>query len=976
MHSKARGMSEDDGQRGSRLPRSTFALCLLPFALFLLPLGFSLLFASGVREHANVARAPLSEDEADALLQRAAQSALGGRDGLVLVMDAQTGRVRAAVNQRAAFEEATPPGSSIKPFTMLAALRAGSLDEATRIVCRGRYKQDDFKINCAHPRYATAFGPAQALANSCNYFFAHTALALDPDAYMRTLVSFGFGARTSGGAERESAGQLPRTRAGVAEMLGDSEELRVTPAQLITAYAALFNGGRLLVPQRARVEGFEPGVRTSVEIEPAHRSLLIEGMRGAVAYGTAARAGLATLPVYVFGKTGTSTPLDDWRAQGWFVGFAAGESKQDERVAPADAAPPEGVRLAVLVFLKRSRGAEAAELARPVFEAYADTLARREQTQLAETASVEKSSEVESSEASPSSSGVEAGDGVEAGGDSNADDAERGTTVRVRLTRGDRTLALPLEDYVFGVLAAEGSVESEPEALKALAVVARTYALKNLRRHARDRFDLCDTTHCQRFMLVREESARPDFYELARRVVRETAGEVVRDARGRTAEVYFSAACGGRTADVSKLWGERDAPAHLRGVRDEACDALDESWTDVIPSAQLLRALRADARSDVGARLDAVRVARRDQTGRAEVVSLEGERRRVLSGWDFKIIVGRTLGWSVLKSSRFEVSRAGSAYVFRGSGFGHGLGLCQAGAHVSASRGAGYRRILAQYFPGTTVEGFRLAGSGSRIDESRAARPSSLFNSPATDVEDVGAVFQTENIERVSYQPAVFNPQHALNPQHASTESAIRNPQSAIKGIRNQIKSEHFRLNYPARVARREAESFLRVLESARSDVARRVERASLAAAVVPEMEVFVYETTGDFTGATGQPAWVAAVTEGRRMELQPLEALRRRGILTTTPRHELVHAELEALGHGRAPRWLVEGLAAYVAGEGPQLARAGAARRIPTDELERRLANPGSAEETRALYAAAYAEVAALIRREGEAAAWRLAAR
>ncbi|HEV7889204.1 MAG TPA: penicillin-binding transpeptidase domain-containing protein, partial [Pyrinomonadaceae bacterium] len=406
-----------------------------------MPLAFCLLFARG--EQPRVV-APLSEDGVDEVLQRAAQSALGGREGVVLVSDAQTGRVRAAVNLRAAFEEATPPGSAVKPFTMLAALRAGSLEEGTRVACRRRYKQDGFKITCAHQRYAAPFGPSQALANSCNYFFAHTALSLDPDAYTRTLSSFGFGAQTRGGAERESAGQLPRTRPGVPEMLGDSEELRVTPAQLITAYAALFNGGRLLVPQRARAEGFEPGVRARVEIEPAHRSLLVEGMRGAVAYGTAARAGLATLPVYVFGKTGTSTPLDDWRAQGWFVGFAAGESKQDERAAPADRAPPEGVRLAVLVFLKRSRGAEAAELARPIFEAYAGTLARRRQAQLAETTSVEKSSEEESSEASPSSSGVEAHDDGEAGGESNND----GATVRVRMTRGDRTLALPLEDYV------------------------------------------------------------------------------------------------------------------------------------------------------------------------------------------------------------------------------------------------------------------------------------------------------------------------------------------------------------------------------------------------------------------------------------------------------------------------------------------------------------------------------------------------
>jgi SpoIID/LytB domain protein len=937
----------DGGQRGSRLPAPTFAFCLLPFTFCLLPLAFCLLFASG--ERARVA-APLGEDGVDAVLQRAAQSALGGRDGVVLVLDAQTGRVRAAVNQRAAFEEATPPGSAVKPFTMLAALRTGSLDEGKRVTCRRRYKQDGFKITCSHPRYAMPFGPAQALANSCNYFFANAALALDPDAYTRTLSSFGFGAQTRGGSEHESAGQLPRERPGVPEMLGDSEELRVTPAQLVTAYAALFNGGRLLVPRRARAEGFEPTERARVEVETAYRSLLLTGMRGAVAYGTAARAGLATLPVYVFGKTGTSTPLDDWHSQGWFVGFAAGESRQDEAISPAEAAPPEAVRLAVLVFLKHSRGAEAAELARPVFEAYASVLSRTRGTQLARTTSDKD----ESSEGSPSSSDEESNADADAGGESD----ETGAKVRVRLTRGDATLSLPLEDYVFGVLAAEGSVESEPEALKALAVVARTYALKNLRRHARDRFDLCDTTHCQRFLPVRDESARPEFYALARRAVRETSGEVLRDARGRTAEVYFSAACGGRTADVSKLWGERDAPAHLHGVRDEACDTLEERWTDVITSAQLLRALRADERSDVGSRLDSVRVERRDQTGRAEVVSLEGERRRVLRGWDFKIIVGRTLGWNVLKSSRFEVARAGSSYVFRGSGFGHGLGLCQAGAHVSASRGAGYRQILGRYFPGTTVgtNDARVASPG--VDEGGASwtRPASFVTpgrvTTKSEDEEPRAVIQTASLQLTSFHPETFQNGRAF------------------------LSSEHFRLNYPSRVARREAESFLRALESARADVVRRVERASLAA-VLPEMEVFVYETTGDFVGATGEAAWVAAVTEGRRMRLQPLDALKRRGILSTTPRHELVHAALEALGRGRAPRWLVEGLAAYVAGEGPLLARSGAAQRIPIDELERRLTQQSSsAEETRTLYAAAYAEVSALIRHEGEAAAWRLAAR
>src|SRR5207253_1662269 len=95
-------------------------------------------------------------------------------------------------------------------------------------------------------------------------------------------------------------------------------------------------------------------------------------------------------------------------------------------------------------------------------------------------------------------------------------------------------------------------------------------------------------------------------------------------------------------------------------------------------------------------------VSKRDETGRAEFITVEGEHRKTVRGWDFKIIVGRVLGWNILKSSRFEVSRSGSNFVFRGSGFGHGLGLCQEGAHVMAARGVSYERILEKYFPGTT----------------------------------------------------------------------------------------------------------------------------------------------------------------------------------------------------------------------------------------------------------------------------------
>ena len=661
--------------------------CLCPRSFTLL-LALSLLLGGCAATSSKTApRRVVNNEELDFLLERVATEALGEREGAILVIDPQTGRLRAVVNPRLAFEQAFPPGSAIKPFTALAALRAGIVERETRRACNGRYERDDFAIVCSHPRTRAPLDLRQALGYSCNDYFAHVGERLNESAFDSTLAAFGFGARTGVNAGGESPGKLPSGEWKTRIALGESEELLVTPVQMLAAYAAVANGGRLYRPQRAEERTFEPHVSSTLRITSEHRAAVVEGMRAAVSYGTASEAGLDSLPLYVFGKTGTSTSSNGFRSQGWFVAFAA-DRKGNGLV------PPGAVRLGVLVLLKRAHGSEGARIARQVFEAFAGT-----------------------STIPPA--------------------ASDGSKIKVHLVGEQRTLTLDVDEYVTGVVTAEGSVEDEREALNALAIVSRTFAVKNRGRHAQEGYDFCSTTHCQRFV-------SGAYREAASRAVHETADEILEDGRGQPIDAYFHAACGGATADIATLWGVSRVP-YLEGVRDDYCTATaDHRWVDRIPSGRLLSALRSDPRTDVGRKLDDVVVIRRDASGRAQGIALEGEQRRMVSGWDLKIVVGRSLGWNVLKSSLFEVARDGGDFVFRGKGFGHGLGLCQEGAHIAARRGARASQILGHYFPGVSISTRRRGGAEAQRSEHFLLRVP-----PKTDRRDVDHVLSTLESARV-----------------------------------------------------------------------------------------------------------------------------------------------------------------------------------------------------------------------------------
>jgi hypothetical protein len=93
----------------------------------------------------------------------------------------------------------------------------------------------------------------------------------------------------------------------------------------------------------------------------------------------------------------------------------------------------------------------------------------------------------------------------------------------------------------------------------------------------------------------------------------------------------------------------------------------------------------------------------RTPAGRAARVGVSGFEPQEIDGEAFRLAVGRTLGWQLLKSTRFNVTRTSAGYRFDGRGAGHGVGLCLMGAARSAAAGATAELILGTYFPGTSV---------------------------------------------------------------------------------------------------------------------------------------------------------------------------------------------------------------------------------------------------------------------------------
>ena len=446
------------------------------------------------------------------------------------------------------------PGSLVKVPALIALLERGAITPGTRIDCPGAIVVDGRRIGCDHPRRAHPLSAVEAVALSCNVFFARASERLTRDAFNDVLASFGWPAVPSGRA----------LAVAVSGVEGYARAAR--PAPLRLAAGARRSAG---VPMRSPT-----------------RKVVTDALAAAAHDGTAAV--FRTRGVDALAKTGTSVMAD-----GHSTGLVLA------------AWPASRPARAVLVVVDGGTGPDAA--------AVAATLATGERPVVRPPPACTPDHGSPASATAPPTSMPERGTPA-APAPPVARDQGDVVTIRVGTPQPGGAYSvrvLPLEEYVERVLAGEAAPRTAPAALEALAITVRTFALANRRRHARDGFDLCDSTHCQ---VLRE------VYAATRAASDATAGQVLA-WRGAPASVFYTASCGGRTERPSAVWPGAMVRPSCRPVATAAA-AANPSGIPRSRTPNLARALTAAGYR--GAQLRKVKVTDRAESGRVAVLSLEG----------------------------------------------------------------------------------------------------------------------------------------------------------------------------------------------------------------------------------------------------------------------------------------------------------------------------------------------------------------
>ncbi len=292
---------------------------------------------------------------------------------------------------------------------------------------------------------------------------------------------------------------------------------------------------------------------------------------------------------------------------------------------------------------------------------------------------------------------------------------------------------IDLEHYIYGVVANEVPQSFSLESQKALAIAARTYALRNIGRHSEAGFDLCDSTHCQTYCGASREA------EWVRRAVDETKDLII-SFEDKPILANYMADCGGATMNSEDFRSGAVPIPYLRSVVDNPSGILTpinsysnenndtmENGSDedsAAPTSEKVMqkdycansphhlwsitytidelANKLSSWQENTGKLQSMEFIEFDQSGRVKAVLLKGEEGEcVIHGSELR----NALGHDKMKSTRAILTISPEAkYIITGSGYGHGLGVCMHGANQLGRLGKTAEEILKHYYTGVEIK--------------------------------------------------------------------------------------------------------------------------------------------------------------------------------------------------------------------------------------------------------------------------------
>lgn len=277
--------------------------------------------------------------------------------------------------------------------------------------------------------------------------------------------------------------------------------------------------------------------------------------------------------------------------------------------------------------------------------------------------------------------------------------------IKVKISKTGEVITMDVDEYLKGVLPAEMPPSYNMEALKAQAVVARTYTFEKMQNMSHGDCDICDNYACCQAYYSKEkileiwagrgfdEGTRKEYWDKVEEAV-DITNNIVITYKGEYIKAYFHANSGGKTESSTEIWGKQKldylVPVESLGEENHAQYKSEIAFTYEELKEKLNKG--SDKRCEVNS-IDEIKIIDYTVSGRVANVQIGNS--------EYEATALRTL--LGLKSTNFTVEEVDNKVVFKVTGYGHGLGMSQTGSNYYASQGYTYDEIIKHYYTGVDI---------------------------------------------------------------------------------------------------------------------------------------------------------------------------------------------------------------------------------------------------------------------------------